>query len=54
MRVNRIVGWSGTLLLVSLTACQQDSAPTSPLDSSPAISAKKIFDPRLDLPDLVQ
>ena len=39
MRLTRI-GWSGTLLLVGLTACQQDSPTTSPSDS-PAVSAKK-------------
>ncbi len=41
MRLNRIVGWSGTLLLVSLSACQPDSAPTSPSESPTNLTAKQ-------------
>jgi lantibiotic leader peptide-processing serine protease len=45
MRLNRLLGWSGTLLLVGTTACQDDSAPTAPADLTPAApsqsSAKK-------------
>src|SRR5262245_41920663 len=40
MRLNPILVWGGTALLVGLTACQQDSAPTSPSER-PSISAKQ-------------
>jgi subtilisin family serine protease len=36
MRLNRLIGWCGTLLLVGVTACQDDSAPTSPSDLTSA------------------
>jgi subtilisin family serine protease len=41
MRLDRLLGLSGTLLLGVLTACQEDSPPTSPSDNQPGISAKK-------------
>jgi subtilisin family serine protease len=41
MRLNRLLGVSGMVLLAVLTACQEDSPPTSPSDSQPGISAKK-------------
>jgi lantibiotic leader peptide-processing serine protease len=41
MRLNRVLCWSGSLLLVGLTACQPDSAPTSPSDSRTDLSANK-------------
>lgn len=41
MRLNRLVGWSGTFLLVGITACQDGSAPTSPSDTSPAVSPQQ-------------
>ena len=40
MRLNPILVWGGTALLVGLTACQQDSAPTSPSER-PSISTKQ-------------
>jgi len=40
MRLNPILVWSGTVLLVGLTACSQDTAPTAPTDR-PSISANK-------------
>ena len=41
MRLNRLLGVSGMVWLAVLTACQEDSPPTSPSDRQPGISAKK-------------
>jgi subtilisin family serine protease len=41
MRLNRILCWSASALLVGLAACQKDSDPTSPSDSPIIAAAKK-------------
>jgi len=38
MRLERICSWSGCVLLVGLTACQQDSTPTNPSDPTVAFA----------------